>query len=119
VYIATIAIFTLACLGTALCPADSYWLLLVLRIVQSSGASATIAVGAGITADVAMPPERGKYIGLFNATSTFGPAIGPLLGGVLAYALGWRAVFWFLVILGGVILLPVVLYVCKRAVLMI
>jgi hypothetical protein len=33
-----------------------------------------IAIGAGVVADVALPQERGKYLGLFNMTSTFGPA---------------------------------------------
>lgn len=63
---------------------------MVLRIIQSSGGSATIAIGAGVVSDVARPQERGKYLGLFNLTSTFGPSIGPLLGGVLAGTLGWR-----------------------------
>lgn len=89
-YIATVLIFTLACVGTALCPTHDYWLLVLMRILQASGASATIAVGAGVISDVARPQERGKYVAIFNTTSTFGPSIGPLLGGVLAGTLGWR-----------------------------
>ena len=33
-----------------------------------------------------------------------GPAFGPLIGGLLAQFLGWRAVFWFLTIFAGVTL---------------
>lgn len=109
VYIATVLIFVLSCIGTALCPTDAFWLLIVMRIVQASGVSATIAVGAGVIADVAMPQERGKYLGLFNTTSTFGPSMGPLLGGVFAGTLGWRSIFWFLTVFGGVIVVLMIL----------
>jgi MFS family permease len=34
-----------------------------------------------------------------------GPAIGPLIGGLLDHFLGWRSVFWFLAIYGGAMLL--------------
>lgn len=104
IYLATLVIFVLSCLGTALCPTDAFWLLMLMRIVQASGVSATIAVGAGVIADVARPQERGKYLGLFNVTATLAPCMGPLLGGVFAGTLGWRSIFWFLTVLGGAIL---------------
>ncbi|KAK9361125.1 major facilitator superfamily domain-containing protein [Lipomyces starkeyi] len=60
VYLATITVFMLANLGLAL--QDSYASLLVLRMCQSAGSSATVAIGAGTIADVALPAERGSYI---------------------------------------------------------
>ena len=42
--------------------------------MQSTGGSAMIAIGAGVIGDIAMPQERGKYFGVFNLGTLFGPA---------------------------------------------
>lgn len=57
-----------------------------------------IAIGAGCVADIATPEERGTFLGLFGGLSLLGPALGPLLGGILVYALSWRWIFWILTI---------------------
>jgi MFS family permease len=46
---------------------------------------------------------------VFQVGAMLGPAFGPLIGGVLAQTLGWRSIFWFLVIATGVVLVPVIL----------
>ncbi|WWD16590.1 hypothetical protein CI109_101018 [Kwoniella shandongensis] len=109
VFIACLLVYLLSCVGTALCPTNAYWLLMVMRFVQASGGSPLIAIGTGVVADIAMPQERGRYLGLFNLGTTVGPALGPLLGGVFAYTLGWRSIFWFLVIFCAAVLVPMVL----------
>ena len=81
---------------------SSFPALLVLRCLQSSGSSGTIALANGIVADIATSGERGKYIGYVLSGAMIGPCIGPILGGVLSQFLGWRAIFWFLVIIAGV-----------------
>jgi len=35
-------------------------------------------------------------------------------GGVFAYTLGWKSIFWFLVILCAVALVPMILYVLSN-----
>jgi MFS family permease len=85
-----------ACIGLAL--QNSYAALFLLRCLQSTGSSGTIALSSGVVADVATAQERGKYMGFVTAGSLLGPAIGPVIGGILSQFLGWRSIFWFLVI---------------------
>lgn len=41
-------------------------MLLTFRALQAAGSSSTIALGAGVIADIAAPHERGGYIGWFS-----------------------------------------------------
>ncbi|ODN97426.1 hypothetical protein L198_03990 [Cryptococcus wingfieldii CBS 7118] len=110
IFIICLLVYLLGCVGSALCPTNAYWLLMLMRIVQSSGGSPVIAIGAGIIADIAPPQERGRYLGIYNLTSTMGPTLGPLIGGLLSYGLGWRSIFWFLVIFCGAVTVPMIFF---------
>lgn len=95
-YTVCFVLYIAANVGLAL--QNSYSALFILRCLQSSGSSGTIALSSGVVADIATAAERGSYMGFVTAGSLLGPAIGPVLGGILAQFLGWRAIFWFLVI---------------------
>lgn len=105
-YIIGFIVYVAACIGIAL--QNSYAALFVLRCLQSTGSSGTIALGSGVVADIATSAERGTYMGWAQAGPMVGPALGPLLGGALAQFLGWRAIFWFLAVLAVVYLVPFV-----------
>ncbi|RAO65763.1 uncharacterized protein BHQ10_001775 [Talaromyces amestolkiae] len=98
-YILAFIIYTAANIGLAL--QNSYAALLVLRCLQSAGSSGTVSFGYGVIADVTTTAERGKFLGPMAAGVMVGPALGPVIGGLLAQYLGWRSVFWFLVIISG------------------
>ncbi|KAI1864476.1 uncharacterized protein JN550_008763 [Neoarthrinium moseri] len=99
VFLACLSILIGSCVGLALCPTNAFWLLIVLRLLQAGGCASTIALGAGVTGDIATPEERGGYFGLFNLGPMLAPCIGPAVGGALAESLGWRAIFWALTIM--------------------
>jgi multidrug resistance protein len=99
-YMICFIVFVASNIGLAL--TQSYGGLMALRAIQASGNSATIALGAGVIADIAAPFERGGYLGIFGAGPLAGPSLGPIIGGALAQTLGWRSIFWFLVIFSGV-----------------
>lgn len=81
-----------------------YWMIFALRCVQAAGIASTVAIGAGLSADITTRQERGMYMGVFTGLGLIGNAFGPLIGGGLDKSLGWRAIFWFLVIAAGVML---------------
>jgi multidrug resistance protein len=107
-YIVCFIIFVASNIGLAL--TKTYWLLMFLRAIQATGNSATVALGAGVIADIATPNERGGYLGIFGTGPLAGPSLGPIIGGALAQTLGWRSIFWFLAIFGGVFSVFLVLF---------
>ncbi|KAI1775738.1 MFS general substrate transporter [Hypoxylon cercidicola] len=89
----------------------NYAALLVLRMLQSGGSSGTLALVYAVVADIAPSSERGKYLGIVGAGLTVGPALGPVIGGLLSQYLGWPSIFWFLCIVTIVWIIPYVLTV--------
>ncbi|KAI8959201.1 MFS general substrate transporter [Daldinia sp. FL1419] len=89
----------------------NYAALLVLRMLQSGGSSGTLALVYAVVADIAPTSIRGKYMGIVGAGLTIGPALGPIIGGLLSQYLGWPAIFWFLCIAAVVWMIPYVLAV--------
>ncbi|KAI1360859.1 chloramphenicol resistance protein [Xylaria arbuscula] len=110
-FIIAFTIYLGANIGLAL--QRSYPALLVLRMVQSGGSSGTIALVYAVVADIAPSSERGKWMGIVGSGITIGPAIGP--GGLINAYLGWPWIFWFLVILTVVWLIPYILAVPETA----
>jgi MFS family permease len=98
---------------------DSYAALMVLRCVQSAGSSGTVALAQAVVADVVTSSERGIYVSYASVAPQVGPALGPIFGGLLASYVGWHFIFWFLVILAGVIWAPLALFfpeTCRKIV---
>ncbi|KAL2018311.1 hypothetical protein VTK56DRAFT_974 [Thermocarpiscus australiensis] len=107
------------CANFGLALQSNYAALLVLRALQSAGSSGTLSIAYAVVADVAVTAERGKYMGITSAGSNIGPALSPVIGGILAEYLGWRAIFWFCLIYAAAWLIPYVLAVpetCRKVV---
>ncbi|KAJ9640607.1 hypothetical protein H2204_003236 [Knufia peltigerae] len=107
-YLCCLVVYLGANIGLAL--QTNYVALMVLRSLQSSGSSGTIALASALVADITTRAERGKYIGYATMGVTLGPAIGPLIGGAVAENLNWHWIFWVLSILAGILILVVVLF---------
>ena len=113
VYIVAFTVYFFANLGLAL--QNDYAALFVLRAMQSTGSSGTIALGQGVMSDIVTSAERGEYIAWVSAGALLGPGIAPTVGGLLAQFLGWHSIFWFLVIAGGVYLIVYLVFVPETA----
>jgi predicted MFS family arabinose efflux permease len=78
-----------------------------------------MGIGAGLVSPAALagavsgfPPERrGSALGIWGASAGVSNLLGPLLGGVLTVALGWRANWWALVPLALLAALGIVRFV--------
>lgn len=99
VFQAGLALFTI---GSLLCSvAPNLGLLIVFRMVQAVGGSMLNPVAMSIiTNTFTEPRERARAIGVWGAVTGFSMALGPLAGGFLVHAFGWRSIFWINVPVG-------------------
>ena len=68
--------------------------LIAFRAVQGLGAGGLTALVQVVMADLISPRERGRYMGYMGAVMAVGTVGGPLLGGFLTDAAGWRWNFY-------------------------
>lgn len=77
--------------------ATSIGVLVTTRVIQGVGAG-LVSPAALAGAISGFPPERrGSALGIWGASAGVATLLGPLLGGLLTVALGWRADWWALV----------------------
>ncbi|ADV21615.1 hypothetical protein I305_03357 [Cryptococcus gattii E566] len=102
VYLVSYAIYVVALVVAS--RANSMPLLIVMRILQSTGSGPTVSLGAGSLADMYETHERGAKLGLFYGVPMIAPAVAPLIGGALGQSFGWRSVFYFLAVYAFIML---------------
>ena len=92
VLLAAIAVFTAA---SALCGlASSLGELVAFRILQGAGGGMLAPVGMAMLFRAFPPAERIRASAILTLPTTFAPALGPVLGGLLVTDLSWRWVFY-------------------------
>ncbi|POS73857.1 hypothetical protein DHEL01_v207750 [Diaporthe helianthi] len=77
--------------------------LLVCRAIDGIAFSAPMTLVGGTLADLWRNEERGVPMAAFSAAPFIGPAIGPLIGGYLSDATGWRWLYWIQLIFAFVV----------------
>ena len=85
--------------------------LIVFRIFQGVGAGALMPIAMVIIFEAFPPEERGLAMGVYGIGATFGPAIGPTLGGYLTEHFSWHLIFYINVPIGlvGIFLAAIIL----------
>lgn len=68
--------------------------LILFRVIQGLGAGGLGALIQIVIADIVSPLERGKLMGIMGAIMAVGTVGGPLLGGWITDAFGWRWNFY-------------------------
>jgi DHA2 family methylenomycin A resistance protein-like MFS transporter len=93
VYMAGFALFTLASMACGAAPGIGA--LIAARAVQGIGAAVLVPCSLTLLRHAHPEPDRrGRAIGLWAAGASIALSGGPLVGGVLIAALGWRAIFF-------------------------
>jgi EmrB/QacA subfamily drug resistance transporter len=91
-FIAGLAVFTLASLACGLAPSAGF--LIGARAVQGVGAALMNPATLSIITATFPPKERGQAIGIWAGVSALALAIGPLVGGLIVDNINWHWIFY-------------------------
>lgn len=86
-----IVIFVIGSGAAGLAP--SIGMLVVARVIQGVGMGGLMALAQTILGTIIPPRERGRYAGYMGAVMAVATSVGPLLGGLIVDAFGWRWCF--------------------------
>ncbi|KAJ5465379.1 hypothetical protein N7530_009166 [Penicillium desertorum] len=107
-HIFTISFLFLTVFNAGAAGAKNIETLIILRFLAGSFGSSPFGNGGGTIADMFPASQRGIAISLFAAAPFLGPTLGPVIGGFLAAAAGWRWVEGLLAAFSGVLWLCII-----------
>lgn len=80
--------------------ATSMYALIVFRGLQGIGGGILLSLPFIVVGEIFSPIDRAKYMGILASVFGVADVLGPILGGVMTDALGWRWVFFINVPIG-------------------
>jgi Bcr/CflA subfamily drug resistance transporter len=93
-------------IGSLICAISSQiGVLIVGRAISAFGACGMLVTSFALVRDLYSDRESGKMYSFLNGAIGISPVFAPMIGGHLAVLLGWRAIFYFLAVMGGFALL--------------
>jgi EmrB/QacA subfamily drug resistance transporter len=102
IFIAGIAVFTVASACAALAP--SIGVLVVARAVQGAGGAMVMPLSLTLLSAAVPPERRNAALGIWGAIGGAAVAIGPLVGGAITTGWAWQYIFWLNVPVGIVLM---------------
>lgn len=79
--------------------ANSMGMLIAFRFLSGFAGVAAVTCGSGSIADLMPPERRGGAMAIWSLGPLLGPVVGPVAAGFLVEAMGWRWVFWLIMIM--------------------
>lgn len=82
----------------------------VCRFLQGLGGSGGIVLSRSVATDCYTGRELAKTLAIIGAVNGIAPVTAPVIGGLVAQAVGWQGIFWILFAIGVALLLMCVLF---------
>jgi len=96
-----LAAVTIFCAASLICSfAPSIDILVAARVLQAFGAAGTIVLARAVVRDLYSGARAGKELSVMGAIMALAPIAGPVIGGLLHTAFGWRSAFVALLFAG-------------------
>lgn len=89
-------LFTIFTVGTAL--SQNMAMMMAFRFLMGLAGAVPVTIGSGSIADIMPIEQRGRAMSAWALGPLLGPCIGPVAGGYLIKAAGWRWVYWLVTI---------------------
>ena len=105
VIVGGLLVFIVASVGCALAPSMGW--LLGFRVLQGLSAGAGMIVGRAVVRDCLDGDDAQRLMSHVSMIFGLAPAVAPVIGGWILGWADWRAIFWFLVALGVLMMLAV------------
>jgi MFS family permease len=79
-------------------------MLIVFRFLAGCAGSTPVTLGGASIGDMFPKEKRSAAMAFWGMAPQLAPAVGPIIGGFLGEAAGWRWIFWLQVITAGLVL---------------
>ena len=88
-------------IGSGACAfSGSIFSIIIWRIIQAIGASASVALSRAMVRDLYEGDKSAQMLSTLMTVMAIAPLIGPLIGGEIAALFGWQVIFIILTIIG-------------------
>ena len=101
-----LVIYSIGCVGCYF--STTITMLLISRFIAAFGGSTGSVLGQVICRDAFQGSDRGRVFSIIGSSLALAPALGPIIGGIIAQYFGWSAIFLFLILVSILTLVLVV-----------
>lgn len=91
------------------------WSLIAARALMGLGASVFTPMSLALVPEMFDPSARSLATGVWSASGALGAPLGPMIGGLMIDAHGWRSMFWLDGVLALAVLATCLLFVPSRS----